>query len=341
MNITRIGIDIGKKSFHVIGQDQQGHQILRKKFSRSRLLQFLMQLPQCQIAMEACAGSHWLARQCQSMGHDTRLLSAYHVKPYITKNKNDFNDAAGICEASSRPTMTSIPIKSIDDQALDTQHCLRERWIKQRTACMNQIHGLLLEQGIATSKGHSSIRQTLILLDTAKEHLSPLFIQAIEHIYKEYQWTDQQIKALDKELAVYNKQHALGQLLLTIPGIGLVNASALISHTGGFARFKRGRDFAAWMGLVPRQHSTGGQSRLLGISKRGNKYLRTLLIHGARSVLKQAHRMNTTLGQWLRKLSSQKPYNVVATALTNKLARIVWAVITTKTPYQSVPLMTV
>ena len=319
--IKVLGIDLGKSSFHVIGRDYSDNQIIRKKFSRSALIHFLHQLTPCTIAFEACGGAHWLGRQCESIGHTVRLIPPQYVKPFVKSNKNDFIDAEAICEASTRPNMRFVSVKSEEAQVISAIHKARHGYIKDRTACMSRIGALLLEFGVALPTGHSVMKQLFNWLAQQKQKIPGLLMKEMMEPVK--QW---------KQLVETNP---IGQLLKTIPGIGDMTASLCIANISSATDFKSGRNMAAWLGLVPAQHSTGGKPKLLGISKRGNKELRTLFIHAARAVMSRPDKTGKIYGEWLINLRATKPFNVVTVALANKLARIAWAVMKTKQAFNN------
>lgn len=328
MNITSLlGIDQGKNSFHLIGHDKSGHQTLQKQFNRSRLLAFAAQLPACTIAMESCGGSHWLARKLASFGHTVKLIAPQHVKPYVTGNKNDFIDAEAICETASRPRTRYVAIKTVEQQVLSTQHRLREALVSHRTQTINRVHGFLLEFGISLAPTKAAIARVHEYLDDPAVDLPLRFKAIIEHLLRDIQRLNTEIKALDLEIREQLAADDAGTRLMSIPGIGPITASALVADVGDASGFRSARDFAAFLGLVPRQFSTGGKNTLLGISKRGDKHLRTLLVQGSRAVMIRIDTRKDPLGEWVRDLLRRKHPNKVACALANKLARIVWAVL--------------
>jgi transposase len=323
--VTLLGIDIGKNTFHLHGQDARGNQLLRKKLNRSQLLPYLAQLPNCKVAMESCGGSQWLARQIEGLGHRVQLIAAQHVKAYVTGNKNDYIDAEAICEAASRPRTRSVPVKTLEQQILSTEHKLRKSWMDNRTRIINQVHGFLLEFGIIFPVGHAALEQVPTLME---RHELPIRLRnAVERMLLDIQRLTRDIKAIDVEIKQQLSEDAVGMRLLSIPGIGPLTASALVADVGDASTYKSSRDFAASLGLVPRQYSTGGKTNLLGISKRGDKYLRCLLVQGAHALMIRIDKRNDTLGAWVRNLLARKPRNKVACALANKMARIVWAVL--------------
>lgn len=333
--IKVLGIDLGKSSFHVVGRDKLDIPIFRKKFTRSGLLTYLQQLPKCLIAFEACGGAHWLGRQCESLGHQVRLLPPQYVKPYVKGNKNDFIDAEAICEASSRPSMRFVSVKSEQAQVISAIYKSRHGYVKERTACMSRIGSLLLEFGLSFPTGHSAMKKLFSWLAQQKGSLPPLLLQELLELHEHYLLLNDRIERQDNKLKQLVAIEPIGQLLKTIPGIGDMTASLCLAHISSATDFKNGRNMAAWLGLVPAQYSTGGKPKLLGISKRGNKELRTLFIHAARAVMSRPDKTGKVYGEWLVKLRATKPFNVVTVALANKIARIAWAVMKTKQPFSS------
>jgi len=327
MYIQVIGIDLGKSSFHLVGHDQQGRSQFRKKLSRSKLCEFLSNHPLTTIAFEACGGAHWLGRYCKKLGHQVKLIPPQYVKPYVKSHKNDFIDADAIAEASQRPSMRFVEVKSEQAQVIGAIHRIRSGYIKERTACMCRIGSLLLEFGISLPTGHSIMKRLFAWLATQRQSVPPMLMEELIELHEHYSDLNTRIDRQDRKLARLVKNHQDGELLKTIPGIGDLTASQCLSEFESVNQFKNGRSLAAWLGLVPHQHSTGGKTRLLGISKRGDKHLRTLLIHGARSILSRPDTVGAVFGEWLVKLRQSKPFNVACVALANKLARIVWSVL--------------
>lgn len=320
-SIKVLGIDLGKSSFHVIGRDYTDNQVIRKKFSRSTLIHYLHQLPPCTIAFEACGGAHWLGRQCESMGHKVRLIPPQYVKPFVKSNKNDFIDAEAICEASTRPKMRFVSVKSEEAQVISAIHKARHGYVKDRTACMSRIGALLLEFGISLPTGHSVMKQLFNWLAQQRQPLPPLLMQELVELHEHYLHLNSNIEKQDKKL----KQLVEGDM----------TTSLCLANISSATDFKNGRNMAAWLGLVPAQYSTGGKPKLLGISKRGNKELRTLFIHAARAVMSRPEKTGKIYGEWLINLRATKPFNVATVALANKLARIAWAVMKTKQAFNS------
>jgi transposase len=328
MELHTLGIDLGKTVFHVVGLNRQGEVVVRKKFSRTQLLQFTANLKVDLIGMEACGGSHFLGRALREQSHEVRLIPAQYVKPYVKTNKNDYIDAEAIAEAVGRPTMRFVPIKTEDQLDLQSLHRVRERWVMRRTAVVNQIRGLLLERGVTMRKGRKYVDQLLpMILEDADLKLSGALRTLLAQLKMELDQLTVRIAEMDRVIKQTAEEHEACQRMLAIPGIGPVTATAIIADIGNGQAFEKGRGFSAWIGLVPRQHSTGGKQKLLGISKRGNPYLRKLFVQGARAVLQKRAVQSSGLSSWLEHLSSRSHPNVAAIALANKLARIAWAVL--------------
>lgn len=327
MQIAVLGIDLGKNSCSVVGLDQHGAVVQRRRMRPGSIAAFTQSLPACIIAMEACCGAHHLGRRLVAQGHTVRLMSPEYVRPYVKAQKNDDRDAEAIAEAATRPTMRFVTLKSEAQLDLQILHRFRDRLVGERTALINQLRAILLERGITVPQGRRKLEQYLATLPEDDTSVSPRIHQLIEDMRTEWQALDQRINALDAEFTARARKDADARRLTTIPGIGVLNATAVTAAVGTGETFARGRDFAAWVGLVPRQMTTGGKPRLLGISKRGNKYLRKLLIHGARAALPVLASSATPLGEWLRALLKRVHKNVAVVALANKLARIVWAVL--------------
>jgi transposase len=335
MNIKRVGIDLAKQVFQVHGVDAQEKTVLRKQLRRAQLLAYFKDLPPCLIGMEACGGAHYWARELQKLGHTVKLMAPQFVKPYVKSHKNDANDAEAICEAVARPTMRFVAIKSIAQQDIQAMHRIRSEQVKQRTAKVNQIRGLLAEYGIIVGQRVEVLRQALPqLLEDAEQGLTADFRVLLADLNQDLVRLDERVDALDKQIKTLANNHPAAKRLQQIPGIGPIIATALVCAIGDGKQFKRGRDMAAWLGLTPRQHSSGGKEKLLGISKRGDAYLRTLLIHGARSVLYVAGRKEDPRSRWLQSLCSRRHKNIAAVALANKNARIAWALLSKDMDYR-------
>lgn len=335
--VTLIGLDIGKHSFHLVGHDHRGTPVLKKQFTRSRLLDFLANHPACRIVMEACCGAHWLARKLSSFGHTVQLIAPQYIRPFVSGNKNDFIDAQAICEAAVRPTMHYVAPKTPAQQALSALHRLREVRIAERIQCNNQIHALLLEFGLALPLGTRGIAQLpMIIMDDGND--LPLKVrQVLQRQLDHYRLLKELIDTLDREITAEAKTDDVAQRLMTIPGIGPITASQLSADAGNAKGYGNARDFAASLGLVPRQYSTGGKAKLLGISKRGNKNLRRLLVQCARVIMLNAPRWQSAMAQWTLALMQRRHSNIVACALANKLARVVWALLAKGGEYRPQP----
>jgi len=327
MKITTVGIDLAKSVFQVHGIDERGKAVLRKQLKRAQFLLFFANLPPCLIGMEACGSAHHWARKLQGFGHTVKLIAPQYVKPYVKTNKSDAADAEGICEAVGRPNMRFVAIKTVEQQAVLSEHRVRQGLVQARTAQANQIRGLLAEFGLAIPKGIANVPQQvpLILNDPAYE-LPGTFRELMGGLLAHFHALDRQVDELGARIAAWHRQSAASRKLAQIPGIGPLGASALVSTIGDVKTFKNGRQLAAWLGLVPRHCGTGGKQTLLGISKRGDVYLRTLLIHGARSAILAAQRRPDS-DSWLAKLVQRRNPNVAAVALANKNARTVWALL--------------
>jgi len=335
MNIQVIGIDLGKSSFHLVGHDHQGRAQFRKKLSRPKLCEFLTNHPLTVIAFEACGGSHWLGRYCKKLGHQVKLIPPQYVKPYVKTHKNDFIDADAIAEASQRPSMRFVEVKSEQAQVIGAIHRIRSGYIKARTACMSRIGSLLLEFGVSLPTGHSVMKRLFAWLATQRQVIPPMLMEELVELHEHYQELNARIDRQERKLMRLVKAHRDGELLKSIPGVGDLTASQCLAEFESVNQFKNGRSMAAWLGLVPHQYSTGGKTKLLGISKRGDKHLRTLLIHGARAILSRLETTGTVFGDWLTKLRQRKPFNVACVALANKLARIVWSVLKYKKAFNA------
>lgn len=336
MNLTTVGIDLAKNVFQVHGVDARGKAVLRKQLKRGQVLEFFVNLPACLIGMEACASAHFWARKLMELGHTVKLMAPQFVKPYVKRNKNDARDAEAICEAVARPNMRFVPIKNPEQQALLGLHRARQGFVVGRTAQANQIRGLLGEFGIVIAKGiHSITKQLPQILEDAENGLPGASRELFGRLFKHFRELDCQVKELEAQIHAWHRQNPQSRRLEAVPGIGPLTASALVASIGNAKAFKNGRQLAAWTGLVPRQHGSGGTQRLLGISKRGDTYLRTLLIHGARSVLRHLPRHPEQAQGWLARLAARRNPNIAAVALANKNARIVWALLAHGRDYQA------
>jgi len=329
MKIAVLGIDLGKNVCSVVGLDASGAVVLRRRVRRDTLIDLVANLPACIVGMEACCGAHHLGRLFAAQGHDVRLMSPEYVRPYVKAQKNDDRDAEGIAEAATRPTMRFVEVKTEDQLDMQTLHRSRERLVGERTALINQLRAILLERGIVAPKGKRELELALVGLMDEREGdaLTARMRMLIADMQAQWRELDRRIAAFEGEFVAFAKEDEDARRLTTIPGVGVMIASALIAAIGKAETFEHGRDLAAWLGLVPRQWTTGGKPRLMGISKRGNKYLRKLLIHGARAALPHLAARDTSLGRWAKGLLARAHRNVAVVALADKLARICWAVL--------------
>jgi transposase len=329
--IAVFGIDIGKNSFHVVGHDKRGAITLRQKWSRGQVEARLANVAPCLIGMEACVGAHHLSRKLQALGHDARLMPAKYVRPYSKGQKNDFRDAEAIAEAVQRPTMKFVATKTADQLDLQALHRVRERLVSQRTGIINQLRAFMLERGIAIRQGIRFLRAALpAILATRTDILSPRMLRVIEDLAGDWRRLDERIDSLSSEIAALADQDAACKRLMTVPGIGPIISSAMVAAIGRGDVFSKGRDFGAWLGLVPKQISTGDRTILGKISKRGNRYLRVLFVQAAWVVLvrlKPKDWERYGLKSWIEAARKRLHHNVLAIALANKLARIAWAVL--------------
>jgi transposase len=342
MRIASIGIDLGKTTFHLVALGERSKVLVRKKFSRAQLLAYTAKLPSSLIGLEACAGAHFLGAALREQGHQVRLIAGQFVKPYRKSNKNDFLDAEAIAEAVSKQNMRFVPIKTEEQLDVQATHRVRDRLVQRRTALINEIRGFLLERGIIFAAKPIHLRKHLpAVMEDAEQSLSPRLRWLLERMWQEWKQLEIDIQAITDELERISHGNALCRRLRQIPGFGPLVSTATVAAIGNGAAFRRGRDFAAWVGVVPRQYSTGGKQRLFGISKRGNVYLRRMLIHGARAVLLRVKYDTGGFGQWVHRLAQRAPRNKVVVAIANKLARIAWAVLSSGRDYRHQPLLPV
>lgn len=336
MKLQALGIDLGKNVFHLVGLDSSGQVVIRKRCSRRQVLAFTANLQVAVIGMEACSGAHFLGRALREQGHQVRLMPAQYVRPYVQTNKSDYIDAEAIAEAVQRPRMRFVPIKTEEQLDLQALHRVRERWVTRRTAVVNQIRSLLLERGLTLAKGRRNLEQLLPRsLEDAELKLSGMFRALLAQLHLELEQVGVRIDEMDAVIQQEVQKNEACQRLTEIPGVGPVTATALIGAIGNGSAFGKGRDLSAWMGIVPGEYSTGGKQKLLGISKRGNKYVRKLFVQGARSVLLQREKQVPALRDWLAGLLGRAHQNVVIVALANKLVRIAWAVLCKNESYRA------
>jgi len=335
---TIVGIDLGKNWFHLVGLDGRGAAVLRKRLNRGQLAKYAGTAPKCVVATESCPGSQYWGRVFARAGHEVRILPAQFVKPYLKANKNDFNDAEAIAEAGSRANMRCVPLKTSEQLELQALHRVRQRVIVERTAVVNQMRALLLEQGIVIPLGRALFARRLpAIFEDVENGLSPRLVSLLHRLRQRWLAIEIEIEDATRDLTAWADQSDLCQRIATVPGIGPMIATATVAAVGNGRMFASGRDMAAWLGIVPRQYSTGGKSTLGRISKRGNTYLRQLFIQDAQSSFLHLKRDHSSLGEWLRQLEARRHRQVAVVALANKMVRICWKVLTTEEVYQPYP----
>ena len=329
MNITTIGLDLAKNVFQVHGIDEYGNVVLQKQLTRAKVLVFFAKLAPCLVGMEACSGAHYWARELMARGHTVRLMPAQYVKPYVKGNKNDYNDAEAIAEAALRPNLNLVAEKTQAQLDLQALHRVRSRLVSRRTATINQIRAFLIEQGIAVRAGAHALRNSLFaILKNRADEISPRMCGIIMGLYEDWLWLDQRVEGTTSEIEAISQCEGNCQRLMSVPGIGPVISTAVVAAIGTGEAFERGRDFGAWLGLVPRQYSTGGKPILGRISKRGSKYLRTLFVQAAQIILMRPKNWEKfSFGAWLTEAAKRMHKNKLAAALANKLARIAWSIL--------------
>jgi transposase len=326
--VTTVGFDLAKTVFQVHGADGEGRAVLRRKLRRGKVLAFFAGLPSCLIGMEACASAHYWARELQALGHEVRLIPPQYVRPFVKTNKNDAADAEAICEAVTRPTMRFAPAKSAEQQSVLMLHRARELLVRQRTMVINALRGHCAELGLIVAQGASKVEELVAIIeDPGDGRLPPLAREALGMLVEQLRSAQARIKALEATLLAWHRTNEASRRLATIPGVGVITATALVATIGDASQFHSGRQLAAWLGLVPRQYSSGGKERLGRISKRGDGYLRKLLVHGARSVLLWSRRKKEGRSPWQEALLARRPTNVVLVAMANKTARVVWVLL--------------
>lgn len=329
LELASVGIDIGKDIFHVVGFDTDGRIVLRRKIKRLALASEFKKLPPCIVGMEACLSAHFVSRTLRALGHEPRIIPAKYTKPFNKGQKNDYNDAEAIAEAALRPNLKLVPEKSQDQLDLQALHRVRARLVSRRTATINQIRAFLIEQGIAVRRGARSLRNSLFaILSNREDEISPRMSQIIVGLHEDWLWLDERIESISAEIELISRSEDNCQRLMSVPGIGPMISTAMVAAIGTGDAFERGRDFSAWLGLVPRQYSTGGKPILGRISKRGSRYLRTLFVQAANVILMRPHNWERfSFGPWLEQASQRMHRNKLAAALANKLARIAWSVL--------------
>lgn len=335
MKVMTIGLDLAKNVFQVHGVNERGVAVLRKQLKRDQLVPFFARLEPCLIGIEACGGAHFWAAKLAALGHQVKMMAAQFVKPYVKTNKNDSLDAEAICEAVTRPNMRFVPIKSAEQPSVLSLHTAREAFVHARTAQANQIRGLLLEFGLVVPIGIRHVFERVpSLIEDGEIELPGLFRQLIDRLLLHLKELDRQVQELEHEIEQWHRSSEPSKRLESIPGIGPITASALVASAGDPRNFKNARQFAAWIGLVPHQNSSGGKTQLLGISKRGDVYLRTLLIHGGRALVQLARTRPERADTWLGKLVARRHHNVAAVAMANKNARLAWALLSSGKAYE-------
>ena len=335
MKLTRVGLDTAKQVFQVHGVDEHDKAVLKKQLARGRVLEFFSNLPPCLVGIEACAGTHYWARELSKLGHTVRLMAGQFVAPYRKSGKNDANDAEAICEAVGRPTMRFVSVKSVEQQAILAVHRARSLLVEERTALVNQTRGLLGEFGITVAQGIDRLRRALPeILEDGENGLPGLARETFADLLEQLRALDVRVVHYDRRIETLAREMESARRLMAIAGIGPITATALVATVGDAKVFSHGRQFAAWLGLTPRQHSSGGKSKLGRISKRGDIYLRTLLIHGARSVLRLTAKKTDLKSRWAEGLKQRSGNNIAATALAAKHARIIWAMLARDTDYR-------
>jgi len=337
MKLIRVGVDLAKNVFQVHGVDRAERTVWRRRLRREDWIKVLRERvePGCEIGMEACGGAHHWARELQKLGYRVKLIAPQFVKPYVKSNKNDANDAEAICEAMGRPGMRFVPVKTVEQQDVQAMHRVRSGLVEQRTAKASQIRGLVAEYGLVVPRELVQLRRALPRwLDDEANGLSSAFRRLLEGLRHDLVLLDERVKELDREIEQLAQRDPSARRLMQLRGVGPITATALVATIGNAKQFANGRQMSAALGLTPRQQSSGGRERLLGISKRGDAYLRTLLIHGARAVIRTAPSKDDRLSQWVTRLAARRHINVAAAALANKTTRIAWAMLSRGTDYQ-------
>ncbi len=336
--VTTIGLDLAKRVFQVHGADTQGRPVLRKKLRRAKLMPFFADLPPCLVGMEACASAHYWARELQALGHEVRLIRPQYVRPFVKTNKNDAADAEAICEAVGRPTMRFAAAKSVEQQSVLMLHRARELLVRQRTMVINALRGHCAEFGIVVAQGASKVEELIAIIEDSHDtRLPSVAREALGALVAQLRSAQGRIKALEARLTAWHRSSEASRRLAAIPGVGVITATALVATIGDAAQFRSGRQLSAWLGLVPRQHASGGKQRLGRISKHGDGYIRRLLVHGARTVLRWRRAKLGTRPGWSARLLARRPTNVVLVAMANKTARVAWALLRHERIYQPVP----
>ena len=339
MSISIIGIDLAKNVFHLHGVDSKGLQVLKERVYREQLVERMAKITPCRVVMEACGGSNYWARELEQYGHRTELIAPQYVKPFVLRNKNDWKDAEAIVVAARQPTMRYVPRRDRSQQDLQNLHRIRERLVKSRTALVNEARGLLHEYGIVIARGRRNfVKRFLEVLGKQASKLTSESIATFSDLWTEYHEINDRVERYELMLKSISKAHPICKRLTTIPGVGFITATAIVATARDTSVFKNGRQFAAWLGLTPKEHSTGGKQRLGRISKRGDSYIRKLLVHGARITLRHIKKHSDRKSVWAKDLLLRKGMNRSAVAVANKNARIIWALINYDQEYKSFPL---
>lgn len=332
-NVSTLSIDLAKNVFQLLSFDKQGNKCFSRRLDRAKLLQTLTQLPACNVVMESCSTSHYWGRYCLQAGHQVQLIPAQHVTPFVRGNKNDKNDCMAIYEASLRPNIRFVPVKTEHQQAILALHRYRERLIHNRTACINQTCGLLLEFGIVIKKSLKSFRATIA--DLLNRNLHGALNLLLRDVYEEMQKLDANIKNVEAQFKQFNEQNQAAQIIQSIPGIGIINASALSATIDKGQAFSNKKELAVWLGITPRQYASGETNKMGGITKRGDRYLRKQLIHGARTVVNHAHKKQDDLNKWINALVERRGKNKAVVATAHRLARLMWILLQRNEPYKA------
>ena len=339
IKISVVGVDLGQNSFHVYAVDPRGRKVKTAKLSRSKFGPFMAQLEPCLVGLEACRGAHHWARELRRYGHEVRLMHAKYVRPYVKTNKNDWADAEAIAEAVARPNMRFVPLKTLEQQSVQMLHGARCGAVRARTAKVNQLRAYLHELGEVMPRGIAQVRRRMIaILEAGQERWPALAIRVLRELYEELRALDAQVARYDREVRALAAREEVCRQLMSIPGVGPLGATALLAKVGRGEEFSCARHLAAWLGLVPRHSGTGGRTQLYGISKRGDTYVRTLLIHGARAVLAQGARRPDGRVHWALDVAQRRGHNVACVALANKMARIAWAMLRSGRHYEPLDL---
>ena len=336
MTIETLGVDIAKNVFQLHGVNRNGHVVLKRRVMRDQLLEVLVQIDPCTVVLEACTGAFYWARKFEALGHCVKIISPQYVKPFVRRQKNDGNDAEAICTAARQRHVPFVPKKTVEQQDIQALHRARQRMVNHRTAVVSQIRGLLLDRGFAFAKSITRARRMIpeILCDLDNE-LSDLAREAIHELYDLFRDLDRRIVSFDRKIDRVFRESEACQRIATIKGVGPKTATAIVAAIGDGSEFKNGRHLAAWIGLVPRQYSSGDRRVLMGISKRGDQHLRSLLVHGARAVVRTAPSQSDHNNQWVNQLRERRGFNRATVAVANKNARIIWAVLRTGEPYRA------